>query len=491
LLLALAGGAAGWLFAVWGTGLLLKLLPSRIPVPNAADQVLLPAVHMDASVLAYALLVSLLTGLLFGLVPALQSLRCNVNESLKQGGRGYLAGPRGRRVRATLVVAESALAFVLLIGAGLMISSFRRLLASDPGFVPDHLLTVQIKLANDAKDSPYREPRQQAAAFRGFLRSVEALPAIGSAGLTEIVPLSQDDMDMGPFVIKEAPLPRPGEQFAADLRTVSPGYFKTVGTPLLRGRTFADHDDAEEPRVVIVDESLVRQYFAHQDPIGKHIHMTNLTHASREIVGVVGAVRDIAYDKQPRPTIYFPYLQEPAQTMSLVVRTASPPPAVLRAIKKAIWAVDRNQPLFNVRTMDEIVQGAVSAQRIAFILLGVFASLALALAVVGIYGVTSYTIGQRTHEIGVRMALGARRHDVFALAVGHGLALMVAGVAVGTVAALALTRFLASILYGVRATDPLTYLGVAVLLTGVAALAAFFPARRATEVNPIEALRHE
>ena len=490
-LLAVAGGIAGVLFAFWSTTLLWKVIPSRIPVPNAAAEILLPRIHVDGRVLAYALFISLLTGLVFGLFPALHSARVDVNESLKDGGRGLLAGMRGRHTRGALVIAESALAFVLLIGAGLMIDSFWRLLKSNPGFNPDHLLTLQIKLANDAKDSKYRDGTNQAAAFQQFLNRVEEVPGVRAAGLTEIVPLSQQDMSMGSFVIREMAPPPPGEKFAADLRRVSASYFSAMGTPLLRGRAFTDHDNIDGRDVIVVDETLARRYFPNQDPIGKHIHITDFTHRGREIVGVVAGVRDTGYDKQPRPTIYFPFLQVPAQTMSMVVRTSAPPDAILPAIKNAIWSVDKDQPIFNVRTMDEIVEEVVSAQRLAFVLLGVFSGLALVLASIGIYGVTSYSVSQRTHEIGIRLALGAEKGHVLRLVIGNGLGLAAIGVAVGAVAAAVLTRLMASLLYEVKPGDPLTFVGVAALLISVAAIASFIPARRATKVDPLVALRYE
>jgi putative ABC transport system permease protein len=489
-LLALAGGGAGLFLALWGTDLLMKVVPSRIPVPNAADAVMLPKVHMDARVVLFTLLVSLLTGIIFGLVPAFQGTRCDVNESLKEGARGLLAGREAHRARAALVIAEAALAVVLVIGAGLMIESFLHLTEANPGFNPNHLLTLRIKLPNDTKDSKYREPLQRVLTFQRFLRNIETLPGIRSAAFAELIPLSQDDMAMGGFAVKEAPPPPLGEYSAADFRDVSPSYFGTMGIPLLQGRAFTDHDNADGPRVVIIDETLARHSFPNQNPVGKHLQFS-WGGQPREIVGVVGRVHDTGFDQQPRPTIYFPYLQAGDQTMSLVVRTDSQPAAILPSIKNAIRSVDKDQPVFNVRTMDEIASGVLSAQRLAFILLGIFAFLALALAAVGIYGVTSYSVSQRTHEIGIRMALGARESDVLKLVVGRGLMLGVVGVGLGVAGALVLTRFLASMLYGIRPTDPLTYLGVSFLLAAVAIVASYIPARRAAKIHPMEALRYE
>jgi putative ABC transport system permease protein len=490
-LLALFGGVAGSLLALLSTDLLKIFVPSRIPVPNAADAVTLPGIHMNITAFAFTVVISLLAGIIFGLIPAVQSLRCNVNESLKEGGRAALTGPRTHRTRSALVIVESALAFVLIIGAGLMIKSFRRLLEADPGFRPDHLLTLRVKLPADAKDSKYQEPRERAATFQRFLVNVEQVPGIQSAAFAEIVPLTQDDMDMGYFVVKEDP-PLPQEQhLAADFRDITPNYFATMGIPLREGRIFTEGDNLDRPRVVVIDQTFAQRFFPNQDPIGRHLQVPDATRPAREIVGVVGAVRDTGFDQQPRPTIYFPSLQSPDQTMSLVVRTSLPPSTILPAIKNAIWSVDRNQPVFEVRSMDEIVSGIVSAPRLAFLLLGVFASLALALAAIGIYGVTSYLVSQQTHEIGVRMALGAQPRDISRMVLGHGARLAGIGIIGGTAAALALTRLLSSLLFGVSATDPLTFVGVAILLIMVALAACYVPARRAMHVDPVVALRYE
>lgn len=490
-MLALLGGSAGALLAWWSTELLNVFVPSRIPVPNAADVVNLPGIHMNGAAIALTIVISLVTGMVFGIIPAFQSLRCNVNESLKEGGRASSIGPGGNRTRSTLVIAESALAFVLVIGAGLMIKSFLHLLEANPGFHPDHLLTLRIKLPTDAKSSEYREPRQQAATFQRFLASVEAVPGIQSAAFAEIVPLSQDDMDMGYFVVQEDPALPPGEHLAADYRDITPSYFATMGIPLIAGRSFSEQDNLDRPRVIVIDETLARRFFPRQDPIGKHLQIPDATRPSREIVGVVGGVRDTGIDQQPRPTIYFPAQQNPDQTMSLVVRTTLPPSVILPAVKNAIWSVDKNQPVFAVRSMDEIISGIVSAQRLAFFLLGVFGFLALALAAIGIYGVTSYLVSERTHEIGVRMAMGAQRNDVSLLVLGHGAKLAGIGVIGGLLAAFVLTRLLSSLLFGVSATDPVIFVVVAILLIFVALVACYIPARRAMRVDPVVALRCE
>jgi putative ABC transport system permease protein len=490
-LLALLGGSAGLLLAVWSNYLLAESLPSRIFVPNAADQISLPKAHFGATTFIFALVISLLTGVIFGLIPAMQSLRCDFNESLKEGKRGSFSGRRAHRSRAALVIAESASAFVLVIGAGLMLKSLSRLLAASPGFEPDHLLTLRIKLPNDAKDSPYRKPRQQRAAFQNFLARIQPLPGVQSAAFAEILPLSQDDMDMGEFVIQDAaPLP-PDQHLAANFRDVSPSYFRTMGIPLIQGRAFTGQDDLSHARIVIIDESFARHFFPNEDPIGHRLQVPNASAPAREIVGVVGGVLETGFDQPPLPTIYFPSGQTSDQTMSLVVRTSMPAATVLPEIKNAIWSVDKEQPIFEVRTMDQIIAEITSAERIASWALDVFAFLALALAAIGIYGVTAYTVSQRVHEVGIRMALGAQPADVMSLVLGQGLKLALVGVGAGVLASFGLTRLMSSLLYGVSATDPLTFVGVAVLLVLVALAACYIPGRRALRVDPMVALRYE
>jgi putative ABC transport system permease protein len=446
---------------------------------------------MGSSVYIFTVLISLFAGNILGLIPAFQSLRCKVSDSLKAGGRGFLSSLPGNRTRTALVIVEGAVAFILVIGAGLMMKSFSKLLAASPGFSPSHLITIRIKLADDAQSSPYKDPWNRAAAFQKFLAGIEAVPGVQSAAVAEIVPLSQDDMDRGLFVIKEAaPLPV-DEHLSADFRDVSPDYFRAMGIPLEQGRTFTEGDARDKPRVLMIDEALAREFFPGQSPIGKHLRVPDATRPDREIVGVVGSVRDTGLDQKPRPTIYFPYLQSPDQTMSVVVRSSLPPSAILPAIKNAVWAVDRDQPIFNVRTMDEVISGITSAHRIAFVAMNIFAVLALALAAIGIYGVTSYAVGQRTREIGIRMALGAQPNNVVRLVLARGIVPALWGIGIGVIAAVGLTRIMASLLYGVSAIDPLTFAGVAILLTLVALAACYIPARRAMRVDPMVALRHE
>ena len=378
-----------------------------------------------------------------------------------------------------------------MIGSGLMIKSFWRLLSVRPGFDPQHLITLQIKLPADAQESKYRDRKQRALAFEQFLARADQVPGIQSAAVTEILPLSQDDQNAGEFVIKGRPPGAQGEHLNTNFRRISPGYFLTMGIPLRSGREFSDQDTLDRPRVVIVDETLANRYFGDRNPIGEHIQISDASQPPREIVGVVGSVLDDGLDKKAQPTMYIPYYQNPIQIMSMVVRTSLEPAIAISALKSAIQAVDKDQPLFNVRKMEDITTKTVSANRIAFVLLTVFACLALALAAVGIYGVTSYAVGYRTHEIGVRVALGARRSDVLRLIIRQGMTTAVIGVILGVIGALWLSRLLSGLLYDVAPTDAATFSVVGVVLLAVALLANYIPARRATAVDPTVALRYE
>ncbi len=488
-LLAMLGGMLGLLLALGSVHLWARYGPTQIPVPNAAYEVTLPAIHLGLSEIVFTLVVSLATGILFGLIPPLRLLSGNVQDALKNGGRGTIGEVRGRGTRTVLVVVEGALALVLVVGASLMIKSFSRLLSINPGFEPNRLLTLRIKLSEDAAGSPYRDPGRRGAAFHDFLERVRSIPGVQSAALTEIVPLSQDDMDRGPFAIQE----KPGTDItpSADYRDISPGYFETMRIPLLQGRSFAESDDAKHPEVVVVDQTLAREYFGSEDPLGRHIVLPYGSRISREVIGVVGAVRDSSLSGAPEATIYFPYMQGPDQTMSMVVRTPLPQGTILPEIRNAIGSVDRNQPVFEVRSMPEIMGNVTSAPRIAFILLDILAVVALVLAAIGIYGVTSYNIGQRTQEVGVRLTFGAPPHAILSMLVRQATTLTLFGVGAGLLCALLMTRLMSSLLYGVSSTDPAIFLGATVLVTIVATIACYLPARRAVHVDPLVALRSE
>ncbi|HUB17149.1 MAG TPA: ABC transporter permease [Acidobacteriaceae bacterium] len=488
-LLAILGGMLGLLLALGGVHLWALFGPTRIPVPNAASEVTLPAVHLGVSEIVFTLVVSLATGILFGLIPPLRLFGGNMQDALKNGGRGTIGEVRGRGTRAVLVIVEGALALVLVVGASLMIKSFSRLLSINPGFEPNRLLTLRIKLSEDAAASPYRDPWKRGAAFHDFLERVRSISGVQSAALTEIVPLSQDDMDRGPFVIQE----KPGSDVApsADYRDISPGYFQTMRIPLLQGRSFAESDDAKHLRVVVIDQTLAREYFGTENPLGRHVVLPYVSRIPREVIGVVGAVRDSSLSGAPEATIYFPYMQGPDQTMNMIVRTALPQNTILPEIRSAIWSVDRNQPVFEVRSMPEIMENVTSAPRIAFILLDILALVALVLAAIGIYGVTSYNVGQRTQEVGVRLTFGAPPNAILYLLVRQATMLTLLGVSAGLLCALLMTRLMSSLLYGVSSTDPAIFLGAAVLVTVVATIACYLPALRAVRVDPLVALRLE
>ena len=490
-LLSLLGGSLGLLLALVSIHLWARYGPAQIPVPNAAYEVTLPSVHVGMSEIVFTLLVSFATGILFGLIPPLRLFGGNMQDALKNGGRGTIGEVRGRGARTVLVIVEGALAVVLVVGASLMIKSFSRLLSVDPGFEPDRLLTLRIKLSDDAAGSPYRDPAKRAAAFHEFLDHVRTVPGVQSAALADIVPLSQDDMDRGPFAIQERPGSDAAHTPSADYRDVSPGYFKTMRIPLLQGRSFAESDDATHPQAVIIDQTLARENFGTENPVGRHIVLPFGSRVPQEVIGVVGAVRDSSLTGAPEATIYFSYMQAPAQTMTMVVRTALPQNALLPEIRNAIWSVDRNQPVFEVRSMPEIMGNLTSAPRIAFILLDILAVVALILAAIGIYGVTSYNVGQRTQEVGLRLTFGASPNTILKMLVRQATALTLLGVAGGLLSALLMTRLMSSLLYGVSSTDPTTFLGATALVTIVATIACYLPARRAVRIDPLAALRSE
>jgi putative ABC transport system permease protein len=488
-LLAILGGVAGLLLALGSVHLWASYGPTQIPVPNSAYEVTLPQVHLGASEILFTMAVSLATGILFGLIPPLRLFGGNMQAALKNGGRGTIGEVRGQRARTVLVIVEGALALVLVVGASLMIKSFSRLLSVNPGFESNRLLTLRIKLSEDAAGSPYQDAGKRGAAFHDFLERVRSIPGVQSAALTQIVPLSQDDMDRGPFAIQE----KPGSDVtpSADYRDISPGYFETMRIPLLQGRSFAESDDTKHPRVVVIDQTLAREYFGTENPLGKHVVLPGGSPVPRQVIGVVGAVRDSSLSGAPEATIYFPFMQGPDQTMSMVVRTAVPQSTLLSAIRNAIWSVDRNQPIFEERSMPEIMGNVTSAPRIAFILLDILAVVALVLAAIGIYGVTSYNVGQRTQEVGVRLTFGATPNAIVYMLMRQATTLTLVGVAAGLLCAWLMTRFMSSLLYGVSSTDPAIFLGATVLVTIVTTIACYIPARHVGRINPLEALHSE
>ncbi|HVG32958.1 MAG TPA: ABC transporter permease [Pyrinomonadaceae bacterium] len=477
-LLALVGGAIGLLLAVWGVDLLIGLLPQSKEVYQLPN-----AVRIDGVVLGFTLLVSVLTGLLFGLVPGWQASRPNVNEWLKEGSHATESARR-QRTRAVLIVTEFALALVLLIGAGLLIQSFVRLRSVELGYEPHGLLTMWIS----APFSKYHDDESRARLYTQVLEQVRQVPGVEGATVTSGLPFGFLSF---PFNIEGDPLP--SGDVNAHYSAISPGYFNVLKAPLTAGRDFTERDDRRSTEVAIINEALARQYFNGRDPLGQKISIAYMgKRAVREVVGVVGNIKQDELGKPSEPEIYVPYQQQPWLGQALVIRTTTADPLTLKNdVQRAIWAVDQDQPVSKAETVDQMLSNLVAEPRLYTLLLGIFAALALLLAAIGIYGVMSYSVTQRTHEIGVRMALGAQPRDILRMIVSQAMTFALVGVAIGVAASLALTRLLSSFLYGVSKTDPLTFVIVSLGLVGVAFLASFIPARRATHVDPMEALRYE
>ena len=479
LLLALTGGALGLLLAMWGVEALIALSPPNLIGANS--------VGVSLPVLGFTFAVSLLTGVLFGLIPALEASRFDLNESLKEGGKGNMVSTRSGRARRVFVVAEVALALVLLVGAGLMIKSFMRLQAVDPGFDAENLLTMQLRLT----PAKYREPNQRIAFFREAVARIEALPGVRSVGTVSFLPIASLGAATD-FTIEGQPAPAAGDAPVTEVRVTDENFFRTMNIPVSAGRTFTEQEATGERQVVVISQDLARQYFPGEDPIGKRItvEMTDKP-VPTEIIGVVGDIKHQSLDTETRPMVYWPHPQLPYSSMTLVIRTAGEPLSLAAAAQREIRQMDKDQPVSDVRTMKAWLGESIARSRFGATLLGVFATVALTLAAVGIYGVMSYAVAQRKHEIGVRMALGARAADIFKLVIGQGMILTLIGIGVGLLGAFALTRVIASLLYGVSANDPLTFGLITLLLAGVALLACYIPARRATKVDPMIALRYE
>jgi putative ABC transport system permease protein len=479
MLLSLAGGAVGLFLAKWGTDLLLTLAPPELPRMDN--------VSIDGRALAFTAAITFLTALIFGLVPALQASKPNLNETMKDAARGSTEGGRRKLIRSTLVVLEVASALVLLVGAGLMIKSFWRLQNVDPGFNPDNALSATVSLPK----AKYAEEAQQVAFFQQLIERVGALPGVQAAGASCVVPMTGNDIVLGFEIDGRPPLP-PGSSQSTNFYSVSSDYFKAMDIPLRRGRVFTAQDTKDSPRVAVINETMAKKIFPDEDPIGKRIRFGDSDkNPEFEIVGIVGDVKQYGLDQPTTMQTYEPYTQQTFPYMTLVVRTAGDPTNLGAVIRSEILKLDKEQPATNIKTLNEFFSISIAQQRFSVVLLGVFAAVALVLAAVGIYGVLSYAVTQRTHEIGIRMALGAGSRDVFRLVVGRGMLLSLIGVAGGLAAAFALTRLMESLLFGVTATDTVTFASVAGVLLAVALLACYIPARRATKVDPLVALRYE
>jgi putative ABC transport system permease protein len=478
-LLAVIGGALGLSLAWLGINALVKV--NQVQIPRANE------IGVDWRALAFTLGVSLLTGVIFGLVPALQTSKADLHETLKEGGRTGAGGSRAW-IRSTLVVLEMALALVVLISAGLLIRSFLRVERVNPGFAPQNTLAMSLVLPV----TKYKEPVQRVNFYKEALQRIRALPGVQSAGATSILPLSGNNSS-GSFQIEGRVIPQGQSSPHGDRWAATTDYFSTMRIPIIRGRFFDDRDTMESQPVAIIDETMARKYWPDEDPMGKRITFQGGPNNPiwREIVGVVGHVKHKGLDGESRVQYYIPHSQTQNAFMSLVVRASVDPTSLTGAVRGAISGLDKDLPVFRVKTMEQFVSESMAQRRFAMALVGIFAAVALALACVGLYGVLSYSITQRSHEIGIRMALGARSADVLRLVVGHGMLLALVGVALGGVAAFLLTRLMANLLFGVTPGDPLTFAAIAALLTLVALLACFAPARRATKVDPIVALRYE
>ncbi len=473
-LLGVLGGAIGLLLAVWMVDGLVRLAPSDIPRASA--------IGVDSTVLIFALAISVLTGLLFGGLPALHASRPNLHESLKEGGRGASEGRERRRFREALVVFQVALSLALLCAAGLLIKSLVKLQSVDPGFRPENVLVMRMNLPA----SRYPEEAQQAAFLSEVAERVRALPGITDVGAAVTLPFSGSAITLN-FEVEGRPA-SPGEDTDAEYQPVTPGFFKAMGIPQLRGRPFDERDGAEAPQVVVINDALARWKFPGEDPVGQRLSFGG---EPMEIIGVVGDVHHFSFEAPPRPEVYVPYEQDPWPFMALFVRAESHPLGLASAVRRQVLAVDKDQPVFAVSTMDQVLLDSTQSRRFTVRLLGAFAVIAIVLAVVGIYGVMSYTVNRRLHEIGIRMALGAQRSEVLRLTVGWGLKMVLVGVAIGIAAAIVLTRFMSSLLFGISATDPGVFVGVSILLIAAAFVAAYVPARRASRTDPLMALRYE
>ena len=469
-LLALVGGVLGLVLAVLGVPSLLALSPPDIRQ--------FTQIGISREVLGFSILASVISGVAFGVIPALQASRSNPNEFLKEGERGS-TGNRGQ-TRSALVIVEVGLSLVLLVGAGLLVKSFARLMDVDPGFGPDHLLTFNLGLPSST------DPAHQLAFYQQVLQRLQALPGVQAVGAVSRLPLAGGNSS------RSFSTGGSERDHNADIRVSTPDYFRTMGIPLLKGRTFSESDVENPLKLAVVNDALARSVFPGQDPIGKQLTKFGPDNLTLQIIGVVGNVRHVGLDTIPRPEIYQLLGQAQWPSMFVAIRSATSDAAMLTpAAQSVVWSVNKDVPLANVRSMQEVIANSVERRRFSMLLLTIFAAVAMLLAAIGLYGVMSYSVAQRTKEIGIRMALGARRPDVLALVVKQGMALVLIGIATGCLLALGTVRVISGMLFGINATDPLTFAGVSALLGAVAFLANYLPARRAAKVDPMIALRYE
>jgi len=495
-LLAMVGGVLGVLLALWGLKVLVAIGANHIPR--------LEGVSIDGRSLVFTVLVSLLTGVLFGLAPAWQASKPDVYETLKDSSRGMAGGLHRSRLRSLLVVLEVALSLVLLVGAGLMTRSFVRLIRIDRGFQPDHLLTAQLDFSISGFTTWVRPTATRPqVTLQELMERIKHRPGVQSVAAVSWLPLTVGSARTQPIVIENHPPASSGDPLTATFQGITPDYFRTLGLPLLAGRPFTESDVFEAPAVVIINETMAKRYFPNENPVGQHLAMGGRTPGQivgpnpnarspwSEIVGVVADMKKLNLSAETVPEYYASYWQFPMQTPVIVVRTAADPANIAAAIRGEVKAVNKNLPAPVIRTMDEILADSVAQPRFHTLLVSLFGAVALVLAALGIYGVISYSVTQRTHEIGIRLALGAQGADILRLIVGQGMTLVAAGLLSGLAVASALTRVMSGLLYGVSATDPATFAGTCLLLVGVALLACYIPARKAAKVDPMIALRHE
>ena len=479
-LLGCLAGVLSLAFGVWGVNAIRAAIPEEVMQGVEFG--------MDRWVLGFTFLISIFTGVVFGLAPALHAVRSGLTEALKESGRASTTGGSSRFLRSLFVVAEVSLSLVLLIGAGLLVRSLHNLLNVNPGFRPQNVLEVGLSL----NGPQYSDSSRVKSFCRQVLEKVQSLPGVKSAAIGTTLPLTNDH-DRGDIYIQGTPVPAYGKFPHPDFHYVSSDYIRTMGIQLVRGRDLMESDDERAPEVALISQTAARRFWPNQDPIGKRFMRGRPVKDGPwiTVVGIVGDTKQYGLGADTRTEVYLSYLQHPNSEVFLVVRSAANPETLAASIRKAVWAVDKEQPLSEFGTMEQVVSDSLHNQRATAGLLALFATLAMVLAAVGIYGVMGYLVSQRTHEIGIRMALGAERRDVLRLVVGHGMALTMIGMAIGLAGAFGTTRVLSSLLFGVRPTDLVTFGGVSILLAAVALLASYIPARRATKVDPIVALRYE
>jgi predicted permease len=477
-LLSLVGGACGMVLAFWGTRLLATMAANLDNIPR------LEQTRIDARVLLFALLLSLITSLAFGLVPALQAVRVDLQSLVKEASGRAAGGLRSKQMRSVLLVSEVALALVLLVGAGLLGQSFWRLIQVAPGFRPEQCLAMRVVLPQGAPEAT------QIAFARRVLESLREVPSVRAAGLITNVPLTSSRL-AGPVWIETSPPPIPGHEPTVDLDSVSPGFLEALGTPLIDGRSIQSSDRANTPGVAVVNRKMAERFWPGSDAIGKRISLEGPSGPWTTVVGVAGDIKRDGLDQEVGAQVYLPFEQQPAFFMTFVLRTAGDPAGVVAEARRAVWGVDPSQAVAWVRPMTDVVSASISKLRFVTALLALFAAIALVLAAVGMYGVMAHSVSQRSQEIAVRIALGAQRHDVVRMVMSNALSMTLIGLALGLACASVLTRFLKSVIFGVSATDPLTFAAISLLVIGMALTSTYIPARRAARVVPSRALKRE